>query len=147
MIFSHITEGVQIAKANKLPREIIDIIKEHHGTSAVMYFYNKAREIDPETKISDFRYPGPNPQTKVAGIIMLADCIEASVRSMDEKTHDSIKAQIERMFKARMDDGELDDCELTLRDINVLKHSFLNTLTAVYHTRIKYQENKDDRNN
>ncbi len=147
MIFSHITEGVQIAKANKLPREIIDIIREHHGTSAVMYFYNKAREADPETKISDFRYPGPNPQTKVAGIIMLADCIEASVRSMDEKTHDSIKAQIERMFKVRMDDGELDDCELTLRDINVLKHSFLNTLTAVYHTRIKYQENKDDRNN
>lgn len=144
MIFLHITDGVQIAKANKLPREIIDIIKQHHGTSAVMYFYNRAKELDPETKIDDFRYPGPNPQTKIAGIIMLADCIEASVRSMDEKTHDSIKAQIERMFKARMDDGELDASELTLKDINVLKHSFLNTLTAVYHTRIKYdnQENK-----
>ncbi len=144
MIFSHITDGVQIAKANKLPREIIDIIKEHHGTSAVMYFYNRAKELDFNTKIEDFRYPGPNPQTKIAGIIMLADCIEASVRSMDEKTHDSIKAQIERMFKARMDDGELDASELTLKDINVLKQSFLNTLTAVYHTRIKYdnQEGK-----
>lgn len=146
MIFSHVTEGVQIAKANKLPQEVIDVIKQHHGTSVVMYFYNKAKEADANTKIEDFRYPGPNPQTKVAGIIMLADCIEASVRSMDEKTHDSIKSQIERMFKARMDDGELDASELTLRDINILKQSFLNTLTAVYHTRIKYdnQENKDD---
>lgn len=144
MIFSHITEGVQIAKTNKLPREIIDIIKEHHGTSAVMYFYNRAKENDFNTKIEDFRYPGPNPQTKIAGIIMLADCIEASVRSMDEKTPESIKAQIERMFKARMDDGELDASELTLHDINVLKQSFLSTLTAVYHTRIKYdnQESK-----
>lgn len=146
IIFSHVTEGAQIAKANKLPQEIIDVIKQHHGTSAVMYFYNKAKEADINTKIEDFRYPGPNPQTKVAGIIMLADCIEASVRSMDEKTHDSIKAQIERMFKARIDDGELDTSELTLRDINVLKQSFLSTLTAVYHTRIKYdnQENKND---
>ncbi len=143
MIFSHITEGVQVAKANKLPREIIDIIKQHHGTSAVMYFYNKAREIDRETKIDDFRYPGPNPQTKVAGIIMLADCIEASVRSLDEKTHESIKRQIEKMFKARIDDGELDASELTLKDINVLKHSFLNTLTAVYHTRIKYDNSQE----
>ena len=74
---------------------------------------------------------------------MLADCIEASVRSMDEKTHDSIKAQIEKMFKARMDAGELDNCELTLKDINVLKTSFLNTLTAVYHTRIKYDNGQE----
>lgn len=145
MIFSHITDGVQIAKASKLPHEIIDIIKEHHGTSAVMYFYNRAKELDADTKIDDFRYPGPNPQTKIAGIIMLADCIEASVRSMDEKTHDSIKAQIERMFKARMDDGELDASELTLKDINVLKHSFLNTLTAVYHTRIKYDNQEGEK--
>jgi len=143
MIFSHITEGVQIAKANKLPREIIDIIKEHHGTSSVMYFYNKARELDRNVKLEDFCYPGPSPQTKVAGIIMLADCIEASVRSLDEKTHDSIKAQIEKMFKARMDAGELDNCELTLKDINVLKNSFLNTLTAVYHTRIKYDNGQE----
>ena len=149
MIFSHVTEGVQIAKANKLPQEVIDIIKQHHGTSTVMYFYNKAKEADINTKIEDFRYPGPNPQTKIAGIIMLADCIEASVRSMDEKTHDSIKMQIEKMFKARMDDGELDASELTLKDINILKQSFLNTLTAVYHTRIKYdnQESKNDRDN
>ena len=149
MIFSHITEGVQIAKANKLPVEIIDVIRQHHGTSAVQYFYNKALQIDPLTNIDDFRYPGPNPQTKEAGIILLADCIEASVRSLDEKNHVTIKAQIEKMFKARMDDGELDDCELTLRDINTLKHSFLDTLTAVYHTRIKYdnQEKVNDANN
>ena len=145
MIFSHVTEGVQIAKANKLPREVIDVIKQHHGTSAVMYFYTRAKELDPETRIEDFRYPGPNPQSKVAGIIMLADCIEASVRSMDEKTHDSIKAQIEKMFKVRMDDGELDASELTLKDINVLKQSFLNTLTAVYHTRIKYDNQEGNK--
>lgn len=149
MIFSHITEGVQIAKVNKLPVEIIDVIRQHHGTSAVQYFYNKAKQLDPLANIDEFRYPGPNPQTKEAGIILLADCIEASVRSMDEKTPETIKAQIERMFKARMDDGELDACELTLRDINTLKHSFLDTLSAVYHTRIKYdnQEKKNDSDN
>ena len=144
MIFSHITEGVQIAKSYKLPQEIIDIIQQHHGTSAVMYFYNKAKAMDPNVDINDFRYPGPAPLTKEAGIILLADCVEASVRSMDEKTHENISAQIERMFKARMDDGELDDCALTLKDINVLKNSFLQSLTAVYHSRIKYdnQEKK-----
>jgi putative nucleotidyltransferase with HDIG domain len=138
MIFSHITEGVQIAKANKLPAEIIDVIQQHHGTSAVMYFYNKARAADPSVRIDEFRYPGPNPLTKESGIIMLADCVEASVRSLDEKTHDTIAAQIEKMFKARIDGGELDKSQLTLSDINVLKQSFLDTLTAVYHTRIKY---------
>ncbi len=148
LIFQHITDGVQIAKANKLPNEVIDVIIQHHGTSAVMYFYNKAKNANPNTKIDDFRYPGPNPQTKEAGIILLADCIEASVRALDEKNNDTIKAQIEKMFKARMDDGELDECELTLRDINTLKNSFLQTLTAVYHTRIKYdngvnEEKKD----
>ena len=138
MIFSHITEGVKMAKDNKLPQEIIDVIQQHHGTSAVLYFYNKAKETDPETKLEDFRYPGPDPQTKEAGIILLADCVEASVRSMDEKTSENISAQIERMFKARMEDGELDECALSLKDINILKQSFANTLAAMYHTRIKY---------
>lgn len=150
MIFSHITEGVQMAKANKLPAEIIDIIKQHHGTSAVMYFYNKAKETDPNTDINDFRYPGPNPQTKEAGIILLADGIEASVRSMDEKSTESIRAQIEKMCKMRMEDGELDDCDLSLKDINAIKHSFALTLAAMYHTRIKYDDNgekKDDGGN
>lgn len=140
MIFAHITEGIEMAKANKLPREIIDVIQQHHGTSAVLYFYNKARESNPDTNINDFRYPGPNPQTKEAGIILLADCVEASVRSLDEKSSDIIWAQIEKMFKARMEDGELDECDLSLRDINTVKHSFATTLAAMYHTRIKYTE-------
>ncbi|MBR2861080.1 MAG: HDIG domain-containing protein [Clostridia bacterium] len=144
-ILSHITEGVRIAKANKLPNEIIDVIVQHHGTSAVMYFYNKAKANNPDVNIDDFRYAGPNPQTKEAGIIMLADCIEASVRSMDEKNTETISAQIEKMFKLRMDDGELDECELTLKDINTLKQSFLQTLLAMYHTRIKY-DNAGDKN-
>ncbi len=142
MIFSHISEGVQIAKANKLPREIVDVIRQHHGTSAVMYFYNKAKAADPNTKIEDFRYAGPNPQTKEAGIILLADCIEASVRSMDDKSAEKVQAQIERMFKARMEDGELDDCELSLKDINIIKSSFASTLAAIYHTRIKYDNGR-----
>lgn len=142
MIFAHITEGVQMAKANKLPSEITDIIRQHHGTSAVMYFYTKAKEADPDTDINDFRYPGPNPQTKEAGIILLADGIEASVRAMDEKNGDAIRSQIEKMCKMRMEDGELDDCDLSLKDINAVKHSFAQTLTAMYHTRIKYESDK-----
>lgn len=107
-----------------------------------MYFYTKAKEADPDTDINDFRYPGPNPQTKEAGIILLADGIEASVRAMDEKNGDAIRSQIEKMCKMRMEDGELDDCDLSLKDINAVKHSFAQTLTAMYHTRIKYESDK-----
>ncbi len=139
MIFSHISEGVKMAKENKLPQEIIDIIQQHHGTSAVMSFYNKAKEIDPNANIDDFRYPGPNPKTKEAGIILLADCIEASVRSMDIRDNKAILAQIEKMCKMRMEDGELDDCDLSLKELNTIKASFASTLSAVYHTRIKYE--------
>ncbi len=142
MIFSHISEGVQIAKENKLPKEIINVIRQHHGTSAVMYFYNKAKSADPDTNIEDFRYAGPNPQTKEAAIILLADCVEASVRSMDDKSAEAVQAQIERMFKARMEDGELDDCELSLKDISMIKNSFASTLAAIYHTRIKYDNGR-----
>ena len=148
MIFSHITEGVRMAKENKLPQEIIDVIRQHHGTSPVLYFYQKAKELDPEAKIDDFRYPGPNPQTKEAAIILLADCIEASVRSMDEKDGPSIAAQIEKMVKTRMEDGELDECDMSLKELNTIKHSFAATLAAVYHARIKYdsqEEKHEDR--
>jgi len=138
MIISHVTEGAKLAKANKLPQEIIDIILQHHGTSPVLYFYNKARATDENTSLEDYSYPGPETQTKEAGIIMLADCVEASIRSMDIKDAEAIKAQIEKMFKARMEAGELDECELSLKDINTLKKSFATTLIAVYHTRIKY---------
>ncbi len=143
MIFSHITEGVQMAKDNKLPAEIIDVIQQHHGTSAVMFFYNKEKLQNPAAKIDEFRYPGPNPQTKEAGIILLADCIEASVRCLDEKNNETIRAQIEKMCKARMEDGELDDCDLSLKDINIIKNSFATTLSAIYHGRIKYEVKKD----
>lgn len=144
MIFSHITEGIKMAKENKLPIEIIDVIQQHHGTSAVMYFYNKEKLQNPDADINEFRYPGPNPQTKEAGIILLADCIEASVRSLDEKNNETIRAQVEKMCKARMEDGELDDCDLSLKDINVIKNSFAATLSAIYHGRIKYEVKNND---
>ena len=148
MIFSHLSDGVQIAKANKLPKEIIDVIVQHHGTSLVAYFYNKAREADPSIDSERFRYPGPKPQTKEAGIILLADCIEASVRSLDNKEPDAIRAQIEKMVSARLADGELDECDLSMKDIKNIKESFLVTLSATHHERIKYQgqEKNEHRN-
>ena len=148
MIFSHLSDGVQIAKANKLPKEIIDIIIQHHGTSLVSYFYNKAREADATVDSERFRYPGPKPQTKEAGIILLADCIEASVRSLDNKEPDAIRAQIEKMVSARLADGELDECDLSMKDIKKIKESFLFTLSATHHERIKYQgQEKDEHRN
>lgn len=148
MIFAHISDGIQIAKANKLPKEIVDVIIQHHGTSNIAYFYNKAKELDPSVDIERFRYPGPKPQTKEAGIILLADCIEASVRSLDNKEPEAIKAQIEKMVSARLADGELDECDLSMKDIKKIKESFLFTLSATHHERIKYQgqEKNEHRN-
>lgn len=149
IIAAHVKDGVALAKEYGLPTEIIDFIPMHHGTSRIDYFYNKALQLaqnsTDDTKLDeineqDYRYPGPRPQSKETGIMMLADAIEATVRTLDDPTPQRLQGIIDEIFKRRLEEGELDDCPLTLRDLTNIKSAFLNVLVGVYHSRVKYPE-------
>ncbi|MCX7833442.1 MAG: HDIG domain-containing protein [Ignavibacteria bacterium] len=148
VIISHVKEGIELAKEYKLPQEVIDFIPMHHGTTLVSYFYQKAKNVVDEEKedISDYiyRYPGPKPQTKETGIVMLADTIEAATRTIEEPTPGKLEDKIDEIIKKRFIEGELDECELTLKDLSKIKLAFLKILVGIHHQRIKYPEEKTD---
>jgi putative nucleotidyltransferase with HDIG domain len=148
VIISHVKEGIELAKQYKLPQEIIDFIPMHHGTTLVSYFYSKAKNVIDENK-EDFseylyRYPGPKPQTKETGIAMLADSVEASTKSIEDPTPKKLEDKIDEIIKKRFMEGELDECELTLKDLTKIKKSFLKILIGIYHQRIKYPSIEDE---
>mgnify|MGYP001240476852 CR=1 FL=1 len=148
IITSHVKDGVELAKEFKIPKSIIDVIEQHHGTSLVQYFYLtvKNSSLDPASiDEDDFRYRGPIPETKEAGIIMLADAVEAAVRSMSEPSKVKIEEKVNYIIKSRLNDGQLDNCDLTLRDIEKIKAAFLNVFNGIYHSRIEYPEDKWER--
>jgi putative nucleotidyltransferase with HDIG domain len=145
IISGHIRDGIDLGYESGLPVQIIGFIPQHHGTSIMSYFYGKALaevggndELVPEDV---FRYPGPKPQSREAAILMLADGVEASVRSLDDKDEASIRAMVDRIVDARVDDGQLDDAELTLKNISQIKDAFVQQLLGMYHSRIKYPDN------
>jgi putative nucleotidyltransferase with HDIG domain len=149
IIAAHVKDGIALAKEYGLPEEIIEFIPMHHGTTRIDYFYNKALQLakssTDETKLDeineqDYRYPGPRPQTKETGIMMLADAIEAAVRALDEPTPQRLESIIDEIIKRRFGEGELDECPLTLKDLTKIKEAFLNILVGVYHTRVKYPD-------
>lgn len=148
MIIAHVKNGIKLAEKYNLPKEIIDFIPMHHGTNLVSYFYEKARTEEGEIDLTHeyiYRYPGPKPQTKETGIVMLADAIEAATRSIEDPTPAKLETQITEIIRARFLDGELDECDLTLKDLFKIKQSFLKTLVGIHHHRIKYP--KQDENN
>ena len=140
VLTSHTKDGALIAQKEHLPPEIIDIILQHHGVTPVMFFYHKALQLadGKPVDINDFRYSGPKPQTKEASIVMLADTIEAAVRSMKDPTPKSIDQFIERLIRGKLEDGQLSDCELSLRDIDQICEAFSDILKGVYHERVEY---------
>lgn len=147
MIISHVKNGIKMAERYRLPREIIDFIPMHHGTNLVSYFYAKARTDDGEIDTTHeyiYRYPGPKPQTKETGIVMLADSVEAATRSIEDPTPAKLETQISEIIRARFLDGELDECDLTLKDLIKIKQSFLKTIVGIHHHRIKYPETADE---
>ncbi|MDP9750658.1 HD family phosphohydrolase [Thermoanaerobacter pentosaceus] len=147
VIISHVKDGVGLAKKYKLPQQIIDLIKEHHGTSLVKYFYTKALQNEEEScEEESFRYPGPKPSTKESAILMLADSVEAAVRSIPEPTEENIKNMIDKIIADRLDDGQLEDSDLTLRNIKTIKNSFLTALTGMFHKRIEYPDIEPNQN-
>ncbi len=144
ILISHVKDGVEIAKENKLGQAIIDTIKQHHGTSLISYFYEKARQLkgDDNVNIDDFRYPGPKPQTREVGLVILADVIEAASRTLENPTHARIQGLVQRLINKVFSDGQLDNCELTLRDLNNIAKSFITILDGIYHNRIEYPESQ-----
>jgi len=144
IIISHVREGIELAKKYKLPQEIIDFIPMHHGTTLVKYFYSKAKGLADEDKeeLSEyiFRYPGPKPQTKETGIAMLADNVEASTKAIEDPSPKKLEEKIDDVIKNRFMEGELDECDLTLKELTQIKKSFLKILIGIHHQRIKYPE-------
>ncbi|MDP9467751.1 MAG: HDIG domain-containing protein [Chloroflexota bacterium] len=145
IIAGHVRDGIDLGYEYGLPVQIIGFIPQHHGTSVMSYFYGKAlRELggDEEAAARDkYRYPGPNPQSREAAILMLADGVEASVRSLEEKDEVSIRNMVDRIVNARVDDGQLDEADVTLRNLTQIKEAFVQQLLGMYHSRIQYPDN------
>ncbi len=144
ILTSHTRDGFQLGQKNGLPREMTDIILQHHGDTPVMYFYHKALQMSDGSPvdISEFRYQGPRPNTRESAIVMLADTIEAAVRSMKGPTPKAINQFIERLVRGKLEDGQLSGSPITLRDIDDICTAFSNVLMGVFHERIEYPEVK-----
>jgi len=146
IIQSHVKEGIDLARQNGLPESVVAFIPQHHGTTRISYFYDKAlkqaakRPQKENIKEEDFLYPGPKPQTRETAIVMLADSVEASTRSITEMTIQRLEQSIDNMIKHRFIEGQLDECELTLRDLTNIKDAFLKILIGIHHQRITYPE-------
>ena len=142
ILISHIKDGVEIAKQNKLGQTIIDTIRQSHGKSLISFFYEKAKKLKGEdaVKIEDFKYPGPRPQTREAGLVMLADVVEAASRTMANPTPSRIQKHVQDLINKIFSDGQLDNCELTLKDLHNIAKSFNKILSGIYHHRIEYPE-------
>ncbi len=140
IIASHVKEGVEVARQHRLPSAIIDIIQQHHGTSLITYFYQKAKELQPYVAIAeeDYRYQGPRPRTKVAAIVMLADSVEAASRTLENPTPERIQALTSSVITRIFLDDQLSMCDLTLKDLRVISKSFNLILNGIYHHRIDY---------
>ena len=142
IVAAHVRDGLSLADRYHLPAMIREMIPAHHGTSVVKYFYQLAQQRGQNPDDASFHYPGPRPRTKEAGIVMLADGTEASVRSLAEKKPETIRAMVERIVSDRLGEGQLDECDLTLRDLQQIKDAFCELLLGVYHERIPYPEDR-----
>jgi cyclic-di-AMP phosphodiesterase PgpH len=142
IVAAHVRDGLALAERYHLPPMIREMIPAHHGTSVVKYFYQLAQSRGQNPDEASFHYPGPRPRSKEAAIVMLADGTEASVRSLAEKKPETIRAMVERIVGDRLSEGQLDECDLTLRDITRIKDAFCELLLGVYHERIPYPEDR-----
>jgi len=145
IITNHTKDGVELARKYKLNSAVVDFVSQHHGTSLIYYFYQRALEkvkSETELKEEEFRYPGPKPQTKETAIVLLADSVEASSRILSDPTPARIRGLVQKIINNKFIDGQLDECDLTLKDLNKISESFVRVLTGVFHTRLEYPEAK-----
>jgi cyclic-di-AMP phosphodiesterase PgpH len=140
IIISHVTDGTAILKKYNMPKEIIHIAEQHHGTSLLKFFYHKALKDGQDVSEEDYRYPGPKAQTKESAIVGIADSVEAAVRSLNQPTPETIESLVKKIVADRLQDGQLNECDLTLRELETVSHSFCETLKGIFHSRIEYPE-------
>ena len=135
-----------MARQHNLPQRIIDLIEQHHGSTLVSYFFDRATrqsEVDEDsTEVSeiDYRYPGPKPQTPEAAVMMLADAVESASRALREPTPSRIENLVNDIAKKKLDDGQFDECEITLQQLHVIQENLIKSLNAMYHARVKYPD-------
>ena len=146
VITSHVKDGVEVARKNKLPSTVVRIIEEHHVNTLVVYFYHKALNAEGTEGVEEekFRYPFRRPQSAEAAIVMLADSVEAYIRSLSEPTQDQVEQGVRKIMKDKLNDGQLDCCELTLKDLEMINRAFVKVLGGIFHERIEYPENIKD---
>lgn len=151
IIIGHVKDGVDLAEEYHLPQPLIDFIEQHHGTTLVEYFYhaaNKKADNDPERRLdveeSAFRYPGPKPQTREAGVMMLADCVESASRTLSEPTPARIAHLVHSLTLKRLLDGQFEECNLTLREIHLIEESLIKSLISIHHGRIAYPDQQKE---
>jgi putative nucleotidyltransferase with HDIG domain len=144
IIKRHVTEGLEMARHYRLPKLVADAIPQHHGTRLVGYFFHKAlkeqegKESPQPIDESIYRYPGPKPQFREAALVMIADAVEASSRSLQDQSTPRLQALVQKLINTIFSEGQLDDCDLTLRDLNLIAQSFVRTLEGIYHARPAY---------
>lgn len=142
IITSHVKEGLEMARDKHLPKSVVDFITGHHGTSLTKYFYSRALEEDGGEHINEenFRYEGPKPQSKEVALVMLADAAEAAVRSISDPTNEKIRDMVRKIIRDKLNDGQLEECDLTFRDLDIIAATFVRVLEGVYHRRIEYPD-------
>lgn len=140
IIIAHAEDGAKLLEKHKMPREIIDIARQHHGTSTLKYFYVKAKESGKDVVEAEFRYPGPKPQTKEIAIISIADSVEAAVRSMKEPTPQKIAGLVRAIVNDRLNDGQFDECDLSMKELKKAEKVICETLNGTFHNRIEYPD-------
>lgn len=140
VIIAHVPDGSAILKKYHMPKEIIEIAEQHHGTTLLKFFYHKALQADEATKEADYRYPGPKAQSKESAVVGMADSVEAAVRSLRQPTPELIETLVKKIVADRLQDEQLNECDLTLKEIEMVSNSLCQTLTGIFHSRIEYPE-------
>jgi putative nucleotidyltransferase with HDIG domain len=138
VVKSHISEGLDLAQKQRLPRAVRSAIPEHHGTMVMAFFFHKALETDAGSRREDYSYPGPKPRSKETAILMLADGVEGASRALAEPTPSRIRGLVQRIIEERVRDGQLDECNLTIAELARIRESFIPVLTAIFHVRAPY---------
>ncbi|CAM3946831.1 HD family phosphohydrolase [Catellicoccus marimammalium] len=147
IIFGHITDGIKMLQDAHMPQSIIDICAQHHGTTLMRYFYVTAKERDDSVTEEEYRYPGPKPQTKEAAVVSIADSSEAAVRAMGQPSSQQIADFVHNLINNRIEDGQFDECDITMKELRIVEKSIVNGLCSTFHSRIQYPELKKDDHN
>ena len=140
IIMSHVTDGAELLRKHRLPKEIVDIAEQHHGTTLLKYFYYKVKQSGEDVTEDEYRYPGPKAQTKESAIVGIADSVEAAVRSLSQPTPEQIEELVRKIISDRLQDNQFNECDLTFKELEKVTNSLCESLKGIFHSRIEYPE-------